>query len=71
VPTLWSGPGGFVCSWSRFGTIFVGFIIAFFLHNFGTTYVFLFIASAMAVGVGVVAVFGSRTARLRLEEISR
>jgi putative MFS transporter len=62
---------GFVYSWSRFSTIFVGFIIAFFLRNFGTTGVFMFIASAMAVVVGVVAVFGPRTTRLRLEEISR
>jgi putative MFS transporter len=62
---------GFVYSWSRFSTIFVGFIIAFFLRNFGTTGVFLFIAGAMAVVVGVVAIFGPRTTRLRLEEISR
>jgi putative MFS transporter len=62
---------GFVYSWSRFSTIFVGFIIAFFLGNFGTTGVFLFIAGAMAVVVGVVAIFGPRTTRLRLEEISR
>jgi putative MFS transporter len=62
---------GFVYSWSRFSTIFVGFIIAFFLRDFGTTGVFLFIASAMVVAVGVIAMFGPRTTRLRLEEISR
>lgn len=62
---------GFVYSWSRFSTIFVGFIIAFFLRNFGTTGVFVFIASAMAVVVGVIALFGPRTTRRRLEEISR
>jgi putative MFS transporter len=62
---------GFVYSWSRFSTIFVGFTIAFFLRNFGTTGVFLFIASAMAVVVGVVAIFGPRTTGLRLEEISK
>jgi putative MFS transporter len=62
---------GFVYSWSRFSTIFVGFMIAFFLRNFGTTGVFLFIASAMAVVVGVVGIFGPRTTGLRLEEISR
>lgn len=61
---------GFVYSWSRFSTIFVGFIIAFFLRNFGTTGVFVFIASAMAVVVGVVVIFGPRTTGLRLEEIS-
>lgn len=62
---------GFVYSWSRFSTIFVGFMIAFFLRNFGTTGVFVFIASAMAVVVGVIAIFGPRTTGLRLEEISR
>jgi MFS transporter, putative metabolite:H+ symporter len=62
---------GFVYAWSRFSTIFVGFIIAFFLRNFGTTGVFLFIASAMGVVVGVISVFGPRTTRLRLEEISK
>ncbi len=62
---------GFVYSWSRFSTIFVGFMIAFFLRDFGTIGVFLFIAGAMAVVVGVVAIFGPRTTGLRLEEISR
>ena len=62
---------GFVYSWSRFSTIFVGFMIAFFLRNYGTTGVFVFIASAMAVVVGVVAIWGPRTTGLRLEEISR
>ena len=62
---------GFVYSWSRFSTIFVGFIIAFFLRNFGTTGVFLFIASAMTVAIGVIALFGPRTTRRRLEDISR
>jgi putative MFS transporter len=62
---------GFVYSWSRFSTIFVGFMIAFFLRDFGTTGVFLFIASAMAVVVGVVAIFGPRTTGLRLEAISK
>jgi putative MFS transporter len=61
---------GFVYSFSRFSTIFVGFMIAFFLRDFGTTGVFVFIASALGVALGVVAVFGPRTTRLRLEEIS-
>jgi putative MFS transporter len=62
---------GFVYSWSRFSTIFVGFVIAFFLRNFGTTGVFLFIASAMAVVVAVISLFGPKTTGLRLEEISK
>lgn len=62
---------GFVYSWSRFSTIFVGFMIAFCLRSFGTTGVFVFIASAMTVAAGIVGAFGPRTTRLRLEEISR
>ena len=62
---------GFVYSWSRFSTIFVGFMIAFCLRNFGTTGVFVFIASAMATVTGVIALFGPKTTGLRLEEISR
>jgi putative MFS transporter len=61
---------GFVYSWSRFSTIFVGFLIAFFLRNFGTTGVFLFIGSAMAMVVAVIGTFGPRTTGRRLEEIS-
>jgi putative MFS transporter len=62
---------GFVYSWSRFSTIFVGFMIAFFLRDFGTTGVFLFIAGAMATVVGVVALFGPSTTGRRLEDISK
>jgi MFS transporter, putative metabolite:H+ symporter len=62
---------GFVYSFSRFSTIFVGFMIAFCLRNYGTTGVFIFIASAMAIVAAVIAIFGPRTAGLRLEEISR
>ncbi len=61
---------GFVYSWSRFSTIFVGFFIAFFLRNFGTTGVFLFIGGAMAIVVCVISVWGPKTTGLRLEEIS-
>ena len=46
-------------------------MIAFELRNFGTTGVFLFIASAMAVAVSVIALFGPRTTRRRLKDISR
>jgi len=62
---------GFVYSWSRFSTIFVGFMIAFCLRNYGTTGVFLFIAGAMLIVASMIAVMGPRTARLRLEAISR
>ncbi len=62
---------GFTYSWSRFSTIFVGFFIAFFLRNYGTTDVFLFIATAMVSVFVVIASMGPRTTNLRLEAISR
>ena len=46
-------------------------MIAFFLRNYGTVGVFVFIASAMVVAIAVIALMGPRTARLRLEAISR
>ena len=62
---------GFVYSWSRFSTIFTGFIIAAILQRFGVPAVFLFVASAMAVVVLSIALFGPRTNHRSLEEISR
>ncbi|WP_158932607.1 MFS transporter [Acidisphaera sp. S103] len=62
---------GFVYSWSRFSTIFTGFIIAWILQQFGVPAVFMFVASAMAVVVLSIAVFGPRTNALSLEEIAR
>jgi MFS transporter, putative metabolite:H+ symporter len=62
---------GFVYSWSRFSTIFTGFFIATILQRFGVPGVFLFIASAMAVVVISIGVFGPRTNYRSLEEISQ
>ncbi len=62
---------GFTYSWSRFSTIFVGFFVAFFLRNYGTIGVFLFIAGAMIAVFIVIASMGPRTTKLRLEAISR
>jgi putative MFS transporter len=62
---------GFVYSWSRFSTIFTGFFIAAILQRFGVPGVFLFVASAMAVVVLSIAVWGPRTNSRSLEEISR
>jgi putative MFS transporter len=62
---------GFVYSWSRFSTIFTGFIIAAILQHFGVPAVFLFVASAMGVVVLSIAVFGPPTNHRSLEEISR
>ena len=62
---------GFTYAWSRFSTIFVGFMVAFFLRDYGTVGVFVFIASAMVLCCFVIGVMGPPTARLRLEQISR
>jgi len=61
---------GFVYSWSRFSTIFTGFIIAFMLGNYGVTGVFVFIAAAMIIVFLIIAIFGPATTGRRLEEIA-
>src|SRR6202040_1077414 len=65
-----AGAVGFVYSWSRFSSIFSGFIIAFLLGRYGTTGVFCFIAAAMVVVFVVIGAFGPATARRRLEAIA-
>ncbi len=62
---------GFVYSWSRLGAIASGFVIAFFLRNYGTRGVFSLIAAAMLVVFVVIGGWGPRTNRLPLEEIAR
>jgi putative MFS transporter len=62
---------GFTYGWSRFSTIFIGFIIAFCLRNYGTNGVFIFIAGAMIIVFLVIAIMGPRTTGRRLEAISR
>ena len=62
---------GFTYGWSRFSTIFIGFIIAFCLRNYGTIGVFAFIAGAMVIVFLVIAIMGPRTTGRRLEDISR
>jgi putative MFS transporter len=61
---------GFVYSFSRLATILSGFAIAIALRDFGTTGVFVFIASCMLVVVLSVSAFGPRTRGLTLEEAS-
>jgi putative MFS transporter len=61
---------GFVYSFSRLSTIFTSFIIAFFLQNYGSVGVFVFISAAMLVVVISIGGFGPRTRGLALEEIS-
>jgi putative MFS transporter len=62
---------GFTYSWSRISTVFVGFMIAFCLRNYGTIGVFTFVAGAMFLVFLIIAIFGPRTTGLRLEAISR
>lgn len=61
---------GFVYSWSRFSSIFVGFIIAAVLRAYGTLGVFSVIALAMLVVAVTIGVFGMRTNRFELEELA-
>src|SRR5580658_2470931 len=62
---------GFTYSWSRISTVFVGFMIAWCLRNYGTIGVFTFVAGAMFTVFLVIAFLGPRTTGLRLEAISR
>lgn len=62
---------GFVYSWSRFSSIFVGFIIARALHAYGTTGVFVIVAAAMVIVAAVVGILGPNSNRIRLELLSR
>ena len=61
---------GFVYSWSRFSSIFVGFIIAAVLRAYGTLGVFSVIALAMVVVAVTIGAFGMRTNRVALEELA-
>lgn len=61
---------GFVYSWSRFSSIFVGFIIAAVLRAYGTLGVFSVIAVAMLIVAITIGVFGIRTNRVELEELA-
>ncbi|HLI95123.1 MAG TPA: MFS transporter [Candidatus Baltobacteraceae bacterium] len=61
---------GFVYSWSRFSSIFVGFIIAAVLRSYGTLGVFSVIALAMLVVAITIGAFGIRTNRVALEDLA-
>lgn len=62
---------GFVFSWSRLSSIFVGFWVAALLKHHGVPAVFVLISSAMLVIVVAVGAFGPRSNGIRLEELSR
>jgi MFS transporter, putative metabolite:H+ symporter len=61
---------GFVYSWSRFSSIFTGYIIAALLGKYGVTGVFAFIATAMCLVFIIVSFWGPKTRDLRLEAIA-
>lgn len=61
---------GFVFSWSRLSSIFVGFWVAALLKHYGVPAVFVLISSAMLVIVVAVGVLGPKTNGVRLEELS-
>ena len=62
---------GFVYSWSRFSSIFSGFIVAVALHAYGTTGVFVIVATAMLIVAAVVGTLGPNSSRVRLEALSQ
>ena len=62
---------GFVYSWSRLSGIFVGFVIALLLKDFGTVGVFAFIAGSMAVVALAIGILGPKTSGVSLEVLSR
>ena len=62
---------GFTYGFSRLSTIFIPFMIAFCLRNYGTIGVFAFIATAMVLVFFIIAIMGPKTTGLRLEAISR
>jgi putative MFS transporter len=61
---------GFVYSWSRLSVVFMAFVIAFALQNYGVLGVFSLIAGSMAVVILAIGGLGPRTSGLALEEIS-
>ena len=61
---------GFVYSWSRFSSIFIGFVIARALLAYGTIGVFIIVAASMLLVAAVVAVLGPTSNRMRLEVLS-
>ncbi|WP_227320515.1 MFS transporter [Acidisoma silvae] len=61
---------GFVYSWSRLSVIFMAFVIAFTLRDFGVSGVFMLIAGSMVVVIAATGLLGPRTRNRSLEEIA-
>ncbi len=62
---------GFVYCWSRLSGVFVGFVIAALLKEFGTGGVFAFIAGSMAVVALAIGILGPKTSGVSLEVLAR
>jgi len=62
---------GIVYSSSRIGAMLSGFLIAFFLRDFGVVGVFAGITGAMLMVMLSIGLFGPKTNGLRLEELSQ
>jgi len=61
---------GFTYAFSRLSTVFVSFMIGFFLQTGGVPAVFTFIAISMVIVMLSIGLFGPRTRNLQLERIS-
>ncbi len=66
-----AGAVGFVYSWSRLGSIFVGYLYAAILHHQGPDAAFAAIAFAMLVSALIVGLFGPLTNRRQLEALAQ
>jgi putative MFS transporter len=62
---------GFVYCWSRLSGVFVGFVIAALLKDFGTGGVFAFIAGSMTVVALVIGILGPKASGVSLEVLAR
>ena len=65
-----SAASGLVYSFSRIGAAFSGFLIAFFLRDFGVVGVFVAISTCYLVVIGSIGLFGPKTTGRRLEDIA-
>jgi len=61
---------GFVYSWSRLSSIFVGFLYAFILRRAGTEAAFFTIGLAMVMAATIVALAGPLTGRRQIEVLA-
>jgi len=61
---------GFTYAFSRISTVFISFMIGFFLNTGGVSAVFAFIAVSMAIVILSIGLYGPRTRGMQLERIS-